>query len=257
MNPFKKIRRNIEKAVQRLAGTHPSFNPDYSGDGLGVNGRNLAFMEEAGFAAAWSAVKAFNKPFWPSVPDIRWRAHTCVWAARQALWRPGNFVELGVNTGILSSMVCKCLDFGTHTGRRFFLFDTFSGIEAEAASEHEAGNIARLNAAHFTRDVYEVAKRAFAAVPNAELVRGRLPGSLAGIETGPIAYLSIDLNSVEPEIASAEMLWPRLVPGAVIVLDDYAFAGHEAQQIAWDAFAATKGLSILTLPTGQGLIVMV
>lgn len=253
---FRKIARNIEKGAQKLLGTHPRFNPHYSADGFGVYGKNTGFLDEKRFAAAWEAVRAFNAPYWPGVPDVRWRAHICVWAAHHALRREGDFVELGVNTGILSSMICKATDFAREKDRKFYLFDTFTGIPGAGASAHEAENIARLNAAHFERDVHAVATEAFRDVPSARLVRGTLPGSLAEVSIERIAYLSIDLNSAAPEIASAEALWPKLAPGAIVVLDDYAFEGHEEQYEAWNAFCRARGLMVLTVPTGQGVILI-
>ncbi|MCZ8271091.1 MAG: class I SAM-dependent methyltransferase [Beijerinckiaceae bacterium] len=232
-----------------------SFRPLYASDGLGVKHKNISFLSDPVFEKAWATVAKANEPHWPEVPDIRWRAHVCVWAAKSALQLQGNFVELGVHTGIFSSMICHCTDFAKHADRRFFLFDTFAGIPGKGASEAESAEIARRNAVMYHRDVYAFTKAVFADVQNAELVKGVLPQSLEGIETGPIAYLSIDLNHAGAEISSAEILWPRLVPGAVIVLDDYAFAGHEEQYRAWNAFAARQGLSILTLPTGQGMLI--
>ena len=45
------------------------------------------------------------------------------------------------------------------------------------------------------------------------------------------------------------------MPGAIVLLDDYAWATHRAQQIAQDEFAAAHGTAILSLPTGQGLLI--
>jgi hypothetical protein len=55
-------------------------------------------------------------------------------------------------------------------------------------------------------------------------------------------------------MAAAEFLWPRLVPGAFVLLDDYGWAAHVNQKHAWDGFAEKHGVMILPLPTGQGLI---
>lgn len=62
------------------------------------------------------------------------------------------------------------------------------------------------------------------------------------------------MNIVAPEIATIEHFWGRLVPGAVVVLDDYAWKAHEVQKQAFDRFAADHQVEILTLPTGQGLL---
>jgi hypothetical protein len=40
----------------------------------------------------------------------------------------------------------------------------------------------------------------------------------------------------------------------MILLDDYAYAGYEEQNRAFRLFAIQIGTEILTLPTGQGLI---
>jgi len=63
------------------------------------------------------------------------------------------------------------------------------------------------------------------------------------------------MNCVIPEIAAAEYFWDKLVPGAAIVLDDYGWIGCEEQKYAFNEFAKRKGVPILCLPTGQGLII--
>ncbi|MEI2722448.1 MAG: hypothetical protein V9H26_02565 [Verrucomicrobiota bacterium] len=62
------------------------------------------------------------------------------------------------------------------------------------------------------------------------------------------------MNCVAPEIEAATYLWDRLVPGGIIILDDYGFSQHHLQKAAFDHFAEAKGVRIMSLPTGQGLI---
>ena len=46
-----------------------------------------------------------------------------------------------------------------------------------------------------------------------------------------------------------------MVSGGVIILDDYGYAdSHTEQRMAHIAFAKSKNVEILTLPTCQGLI---
>jgi hypothetical protein len=68
-----------------------------------------------------------------------------------------------------------------------------------------------------------------------------------------VAYLSIDMNLAYPERAALKQ--PKLSPGAMVVLDDYAWVGMHEQKEAHDQFAASQGCEILTLPTGQGLLI--
>lgn len=226
---------------------------DWQADGLGISGKNLSFLDDPRFDAAWNEAKRLNSDVWETVPDIRWRAHVACWAATQALRIPGDFVECGVHGGLLSLTVCHFTDFNT-TGRKFWLFDTFSGVPLDVVAPSEREHVDMLNGVLYKDDVFERASRNFAPYGGARLVRGLLPGTIAEADIDRISFLSVDLNNALSERGTIEALWPKLSPGAVVVIDDYAFSGYEAQHATWNEFAASKMLSVLTLPTGQGIM---
>lgn len=217
---------------------------------MAIWGRNVPFADAA-FAKAYSDTTQFTTDRLRRL-DIRWRAYVCCWAAKQALATKGDFVECGVNTGILSGTICRYLSFG-ELDRKFWLLDTYEGIPDELAKETERGTVKSHNR-HYS-DVWEIANKNFAAFPNTQLVRGKVPGTLADVKTDAISYLSIDMNIAAPERAALEHFWPNLAVGGVVVLDDYGFAGHDEQRLSADEFAASVRHMILALPTGQGLIV--
>lgn len=133
------------------------------------------------------------------------------------------------------------------------LFDTFEGIPVSQASRE--GKIAESKNARIYKACYEEAKRTFASFPNVHVVRGIVPDSLHTVAIDQVAYLSIDMNLAYPEIAALEFFWDRLVPGAIVVLDDYGFAGHRQQHDAINAFAAARNVPVYASPTGQGVII--
>ena len=91
--------------------------------------------------------------------------------------------------------------------------------------------------------------------PGAVIIRGQVPATLAQIASSQICYLSVDMNSAQPEVEAVRQLWPRLVPGGIVLLDDYAGGpAHRHQKQALDKLAGQMRLNILALPTGQGLI---
>ena len=64
------------------------------------------------------------------------------------------------------------------------------------------------------------------------------------------------MNNAQAEIGTVEILWDRVIRGGLILLDDYAYGPEFLEQKrSWDAFAQSKKIPILTLPTGQGLII--
>jgi O-methyltransferase len=92
----------------------------------------------------------------------------------------------------------------------------------------------------------------FRPFPGVQLVRGVVPDTLSQVTADAICYLSLDMNNAAPEIAAAEHFWDRLVSGGIIVLDDYGWSKQINQKIAFDSFAETRNVRVLSLPTGQG-----
>lgn len=217
--------------------------PSFREDGLATV-HNADFLGEPRFRQAYDAALRLQ-------PDthLRWRARVLQWAGAHALRLDGDFVECGVHRGFLSMSVATYTAFAQHPDRRFFLVDTYRGLVESMVSEAD-------RAAFWNQygDTYDEVVRSFQDFPNVRVVRGVVPECLPQVDTERVAYLSIDMNCTAPEIAALEYFWPRLVPGAAIVLDDYGFAGHEAQKHAADDFARSRGVEILPLPTGQGLL---
>jgi O-methyltransferase len=56
------------------------------------------------------------------------------------------------------------------------------------------------------------------------------------------------MNLAYPEKCALAYFWPKLITGAAVVFDDYAWIACREQKAAHDAFAASQGCEILTLP---------
>lgn len=230
----------------------------YSHDSLTTYGKSVEWMNEALFKAAYTAGMDSGHKIGRSAGSkddihIEWRAHICCWAAQHALLLEGDFVECGVNTGIMSLTICNMFDLPKHK-RFFYLFDTFEGIPVDQMSESEKEKRINENQKLY-ESCYELTKLNFEKHKNAILVKGRVPETLSTVDIKKVSYLHLDMNIAFPEIAAANYFWSRLVPGAIIVLDDYGWLNHSEQRKAFDSFAIEKGIGIATLPTGQGLII--
>ncbi len=226
----------------------------YDRDGLRTI-HNHEFMSDPDFSAAYRrGVAAAGTDY-----SWQWRVHTGLWAAVTAAKLPGDFAEFGVNRGFLSSAIMQRLDWNS-TGRRFFLFDTFTGIDSRYITPEDIAigvverNERDIASGFYTFDIDEV-RRNFAQWPLARIIAGPVPETLPQLESEAICFVHIDMNCAAPEVAAAEYVWDLLVPGAIILLDDYAYTGYRSQKLAMDEFARSKGVAILSLPTGQGLII--
>lgn len=242
-----------------LSDYHPEFEFNYCSDGMAVF-KNIDFFWDETFQRGYQrGVRAVGRDF-----GTQWRFQTCLWAAKNGLRLEGDFVECGVSQGLMSSGIMDILDWNTRD-RQFYLFDTWAGLAEDLCTPEEVeiltqayGGVAEHNEA-FTNDGfyaadYEAVKENFAEWTNVHLVRGAVPQTLDDIDIERVAYLHIDMNAVVPEIEAIKHFWPRLSTGASVVLDDYAFPDYELQYAAWNEWGKANNVPILTLPTGQGLI---
>jgi O-methyltransferase len=233
--------------------------PCYKADALCVYYKNMDWMKDPTFVRAYAkGMDSGHKMGRPKGSrndiHIEWRVHMILWAAQHATQLEGDFVECGVNTGILSLAVCDYLNFEKLSDRKFWLFDTFQGIPEDQASSSERAHTLGANESCY-EECYELAVRNFAPYPNAKLVKGKVPETFVDVDIEKVAYLSIDMNIAKPEVAAMEFFWDKLVKGAIVVFDDYGWAHCGEQYEALNAFARSRGVSIAALPTGQGLVI--
>jgi hypothetical protein len=104
--------------------------------------------------------------------------------------------------------------------------------------------------------LFERVRHKFAHYSQVRIVKGLIPESFKDNCPDRIAYLHIDLNQAPAEIAALDHTFDRVVPGGMVILDDYEWAGvYRPQKLAEDEWFDARGYRVMPLPTGQGLIV--
>jgi O-methyltransferase len=228
----------------------PKKDITYSNDLL-YTYHNADFQKEARFAEAYRLCKEIGGPLLAGY-DIQWRVHVLCWAAAHGARLEGDFVDCGVYTGFCTRAVMHYVDFAS-LGRKYYLMDTFQGLDEKYSTAYELERNTKLGYAS-TVNLYDRVRDTFKDF-NVSFVKGPIPETLSQATPEKVAFLSIDMNSAAPEVAAMEHFWPRMVSGAMIVLDDYGYPGCLNQKLAHDEWARSKGVEVLSLPTCQGLII--
>lgn len=208
----------------------------FASDNLITWGKTLGFIRDPEFVAAVNANTRSG-----TERGTVWRVNTLVWAARQVAELEGDFVECACYRGSSARTVADLVDISK---RRYFLYDLFDHDETmphHTMPEHSATLYAEV--------------RARFPEPNVIITQGRVPESLEIAAPDKIAFMHLDLNNMEAEIGALEKLWDRIVPGGILVLDDFGWVGYANQFHAETKWFAERGYSILEMPTGQGLVV--
>lgn len=241
--------KNASEYIKMIFNLKPTPGPlTYNQDGLATQ-HNCDFMKDKLFAEAYqlgaSTYQGSGSPI--EKAKIHWRIHVLCWAAAYSKHLEGDFVECGVNRGWFSRAIIHYVDFN-QLNKKFYLLDTFRGFSEKYTLKEEN------NCGMLYEECYETVKETFRDFPNVKIIRGPVPETLPQVDATKISFLSLDMNCVMPEIAAVEFFWDKLVKGGVVVLDDYGWKSHFLQKAAFDKFAQKKGVEILSLPTGQGLI---
>jgi len=193
--------------------------------------------------------------------EIHYRAYIACYFAKYCSKLDGDFVECGVGKGLLSKTIVSYLNFAK-INKNFFLFDTFKGIPIHQGKDCEIENMNFLNKIYYNDysrkegNYYNDVCKTFLNYPNVKIIKGIIPESFKNISINKVSYLSIDMNNAFAEIETIKFFWNKIINHGIILLDDYAYGEEFSEQKrSWDEFIKNKNHEILTLPTGQGLII--
>jgi len=225
----------------------------YAQDGL-FTFNSDHFRRDAAFRAAYARGVRANGGV---DPGTEWRVHIALWAAGLALRVKGDFVECGVNGGLTSTAILERYGW-SDPARRFWLVDTFAGPVWDQFGKAEDERVAAAHDAMargaYVTDVERV-RANFAEWAGVEVVQGAVPEALVEVKAERVAFVHLDMNCAFPERAALEHFWPKIPAGGVVLFDDYAYFGNEELARTIDEAARGLGAEVVSLPTGQGLIV--
>jgi len=255
--PPEKQAKMFKASIKYLC--EPFHQAVFFGDRLLTIDKAASFLDDEKFAKSFKAVVGqHNYDQYEGTQTISWRLHTLVWAAKNAVHLPGDFVELGVFKGHMAQVVCDNANIES-TGKNFLLFDSFEGYSKELSSPEDfAGNpdfFDFANRIYREKNIYESVCERFHSRPFVKVIKGFVPDALIGNLPEKIAFLHLDLNSALAEMKALEVLFDRVSPGGLIIFDDYGWKQYKKLRDTHDKFMNDRGHSILELPTGQGLVV--
>lgn len=181
------------------------------------------------------------------------RAWTLIHAFRHTLPLPGEVWEAGVYQGGSASLL-KLLaqQAAAEPGGRatqLRLFDSFEGLPAtdHPLDLHRQGDFADTS--------LETVRETVGPEDWIDFRKGWIPASFAGLESSRIRFAHVDVDLYQPILDCCEFIYPRLVPGGMLVFDDYGLASCPGAREAVDKFFQGRPESPFALINGQCVVV--
>jgi O-methyltransferase len=232
--------RNAELVAQNIKAAADLVEPGvHFADNFFTWARNNSMLDDGAFVAAWKANAESD-----SDRAIVWRRYILACAAYHCVHLEGDFVECGAYTGVGVKTVVDYLG-KENFPRNFWLYDLF---EHEDWMWHHAGP-------EHGPELEGRVRRKFEAYPQVKIFKGEIPDVFEGQSPESISYLHIDLNQAPAEVATLDALFERVVPGGIVILDDYEWASYRAQKVAEDPWFEARQYRVMPLPTGQGIVI--
>jgi O-methyltransferase len=177
------------------------------------------------------------------------RCHVLWRTLQQSLHLPGDVVECGVFRGGTALLAARTIAEAPGKARReLHLFDTFQGMPDDASVEESfcPGAFGRTSVAHV--------RQLMANHPFTRFHVGYIPDTFVGLELEQVAWAHVDLDLYKSIHDAIDFLYPRLVPGGILVFDDYGTPSCPGARRAIDEAFADKPEVPLCLPTGQAIV---
>jgi len=163
---------------------------------------------------------------------------------------PGCFAEIGVYKGE-SACVLHHMD----PGRKFHLFDTFSGLPAKDLAL-ETGEAASYTPDRFSDTHINKVLMRISGNGNILIHSGYFPETVEPVYDELFALVNLDADLYQPTRAALEFFYPRLSPGGVIFIHDYNYK-WEGIQKALEEFIPKIPESLIFVPDLDGTVMIV
>jgi hypothetical protein len=152
----------------------------------------------------------------------------------------------------LSALLARQHD-ANFDGTGYEIYDSFAGLsdpQPEDALAPDADEmVARTMKPGFFAYPQEKVQRALAEFPHISYGAGWIPSGFPNDERR-YRFTHVDVDLYHPTKASLEYFWPRLVPGGVLVCDDYNWSGAKR---AVEEFAAASSTSFRVTVSTQAV----
>ena len=180
----------------------------------------------------------------------------------------GDFVECGVwRGGSVMAMALELNRLGV-SDRNLWLYDTFTGMteptdtDVESGTGKRAADLLRTTDVGDGNNIWCVADRTdveanvtSTGYPTGlmTLVEGDVSETLHRTLPSEVALLRLDTDWYESTKSCMEMLYPKLVPGGVCILDDYGHWAGAVEQWTSTLTNMVRDLSCMSLTTGTSV----
>jgi O-methyltransferase len=158
---------------------------------------------------------------------------------------PGDTAECGVMCGASSWFICNHF---RGSGKLHHGFDSFEGLPKPAPLD---GDYWREGDARCSEKIARASLREF----EVELYSGWIPERFEEVAERRFCFLNVDVDLYQPTLDSIRFFYPRMVPGGIMLFDDYGSEMSPGAARAIDDFVEDCPEPLIDSPTQQAFLI--
>lgn len=164
----------------------------------------------------------------------------------------GDIVECGVLRGHSSYLM---LHANIDNNKLFHGFDSFEGLSEPDVNDKVKNSYSYEWKKNDLKTPELIAKQNLKLFKDrVHLHKGWIPDRFNEVKSKKFSLVHIDVDLYKPTFESISFFWDKINNGGVLVCDDYGSELCPGAKKAMDEFFNSKGLSVIHLTTGQGLV---
>ena len=215
--------------------------------GFRLYNRNLYWIEEE---PSSNLMDTLERPV-----EMNDRKYILQSLARSVAEMEGDTAECGVFEGASSLLICDAM--GVTADYRHHAFDSFEGLPTpDPGDVAEEEKMVSWKKGDLCAPI-DAVKKNLSRFDFVSYYKGWIPERFQEVDDRRFKLVHIDVDLYQPTHDSLAFFYPRMVPGGVILCDDYGSTLCPGARRAMDEFFADKPEhSVIDLLNGQGLVVV-
>ena len=185
------------------------------------------------------------------IPDDR--SFTLFKAAQAAAGLPGQLAECGCRMGKSTHFILA--GTGIDSGKKIYIFDSFEGLSEPTKNDDTGSGNSAWDSGDLATDEMALKNNLNMYEHMVSVHKGWIPDRFDDIKDVQFSFVHIDVDLYQPTADSLMFFYERMVPGGLIICDDYGSLLCPGAKTAFDEFFDDKPELILELPSAQAIVV--
>lgn len=212
---------------------------------------NLKALEIRGAILGWDTdpeFKAIAKPLDGISASPIYKLYTLWQMVPHMRGLEGEAAEIGVWRGGSVKVICERMKRIDHKCR-LLLFDTFGGMPPcdKTVDAHNEGDFKNTSVAEVKERIKEY--------DWCEIIPGFFPATAPPYEDLKFKWVHIDVDIYKSVMDCCEWFYDRMVPGGLMIFDDYGTHSCAGAKKAVDEFFANKTEAVIYSPATQAFVI--